>query len=106
MILPLDHFIFGNGYGLKTPYFNDAYYWLSGELYKYNGWLGSQFSSFQWTHPKPHERRILLGREFKPGYSERRIGRVIVSWCMSDMSDDISEAQEQIRVLKSELDRL
>lgn len=61
MILWLDHLIFGNGYGLRSPYFDNRYYWLSGQLYTWSGWLGAQLQSFQWFHPKPGEERRLGG---------------------------------------------
>ena len=32
MGLWLDHKLFGNGRGLKSPYFNDTYFWLRDEM--------------------------------------------------------------------------
>src|SRR3546814_6094408 len=62
MILPLDHLIFGNGHGMKSPYFDNRFYWLSGELYTWIGGLGAQLRSIQWRHPKPGEVRHLCRR--------------------------------------------
>lgn len=106
MIISLDHLIFGNGHGLKAPFFDSKYFWLSGELYVFSYGLGAQLTSFQWTHPKPGERRVLLGREFKPFQSHRRWGRVEISWSMTRRIQDINELHNVIRDLQTELNAL
>lgn len=114
MILSLDHLIFGNGFGLGSPYFDARYYWLvdtrggerdgrKGRLYGWIGGLGAQLKSFQWRHPLPGERRRLGGREFTPFNSTRRWLRVEVSWAMVDLPKDLDQAHATIRGFKSGL---
>src|SRR3546814_19781892 len=98
MILPLDHLIFGNGHGMKSPYFDNRFYWLSGELYTWIGGLGAQLRSIQWRHPKPGEVRHLCRRDFRPFSSARHYGRVEVTWAMS-LPKDLDEANEEVRRL-------
>lgn len=120
MIVWLDHWIFGNGYGLKTPRIDDKFYWLSGEFYTWSGWFGSQLQSFQWRHPKAGEERVLIGRKFKPFQSSRHfmwvwrrylfgfplpVCRVRVCWC-THISDNIDEANEELGKMEKELGRL
>jgi hypothetical protein len=120
MILWLDHKIFGSGYGLKSPFWDDKYYWLSGGLYTWSGWYGSQLQSFQWSHPKPGESRKLLGREFRPFLSNREfmwlwrdkifaiplpISRVRVSWSC-DLPEDLNEANAALHAMQKELNQL
>lgn len=103
MIVWLDHLIFGNGYGLGSPYFDMRFYWLSGEFYTFSGGLGAQLHSFQWTHPRAGERRRLSGREFVVFQSSRRWCRVTVSWALTRLSPDLDTAHKQIRELKNDL---
>jgi len=103
MIIALDHLIFGNGHGLKSPYFNNVFYWLSGEIYTCSYGLGAQLHSFQWTYPKPGERRVLAGREFIVYQARRRWCRVMVSWTMVGLPDDVDEARRLIRMLEKDL---
>lgn len=117
MIIWLDHLIFGNGFGLKSPYFDDQFYWLKGELYTWSGWFGAQLQSFQWRHPKAGERRELLGREFRALHSERMflwvwrryifgfplpIARVRVAWSTS-LPKPLDEANAALRQMQQEL---
>lgn len=103
MILWLDHLIFGNGWGMRSPYFDNQFYWLNGELYTFNGWLGAQLRSVQWTHPRADERRRLCGRDFKPFSSQRRWLRVEVYWAWVDLPRDLNEANAELRQLRKEL---
>lgn len=121
MIVWLDHKIFGNGYGLGSPYFDGRFYWLSGQFYTWSGWFGAQLQSFQWRHPKAGERRTLAGREFVVFSSERLfwwlwrdgivsiplpLGRVRVSWALTGrdaLPDDIDEANATLRQLQKDL---
>lgn len=103
MIVWLDHRIFGNGRGLKSPHFDDVFYWLSGDIYTWVGGLGAQLSSIQWRQPELREERILCGRKFVPFTSYRRWGRVMVSWACTELSPDLSIAAEQIKHLKRDL---
>ncbi|MER9769014.1 hypothetical protein NKJ09_23450 [Mesorhizobium sp. M0189] len=114
MIAWLDHRLFGNGHGLKSPYFDDVFYWLSdtkngrrenGQLYTFSGWFGAQLQSFQWKHPLASERRRLCNREFTPLNSERRWFRVRVSWSWIDLPKGIDETNAALRQLQKELSR-
>lgn len=102
MIVWLDQLIFGNGHGLKSPFFDDRYYWLSGEFYTWHGWLGSQLQSFQWTHPRPGETRKLAGRDYRVFHSVRSGLRVRVSWA-TKLPDDLDKAHALLRQIQSDL---
>ena len=103
MILELDYLIFGNGYGMAAPRHDNVFYWLSGELYTFSYGFGAQLKSFQWTHPKPGERRTLAGREFVVFNSYRRWVRVNVSWAMTRMPSNIDGMNAAIRKLQADL---
>lgn len=105
MILWLDHLIFGNGFGMATPYCDGRFYWLSGELYTFLPGFGAQLHSYQWTHPKAGEERSLAGRVFRPLCSTRRWGRVEVAWAMVGMPRDIDATNAEIRALEADLGR-
>jgi hypothetical protein len=105
VIVWLDHRIFGNGWGLKSPYFDAPYYFLSGRFYTWIGGYGAQLQSIQWTHPKPGEERTLLERKFKPFQSNRRWCRVMVSWA-TPLPDNIDAANIELREMKTELTSL
>lgn len=105
MIVWLDQKIFGGGYGLRSPFCDDRYYWLGGkrgELYTFIGGLGAQLQSFQWTHPKPGEERHLSGHTFRVFGSERSWLRVRVAWAATDLPRG-AEALDSIRKLETEL---
>jgi hypothetical protein len=76
----IDFRIFGNGYGFAAPYFDQPFYWLSGDFYTFMHGFGAQLHSVQWTHPRAGERRNICGVEFRPLHSHRRWGRVMVAW--------------------------
>lgn len=114
MIVWLDQKIFRSGFGLRSPYFDDRYYWLvdtrdrdrkgrNGELYTFSAGFGAQLSSFQWRHPKPGERRRLIGRDFVVFNSSRSWFRVHVSWAMTGMPRDIDSANTAIRAIEADL---
>ena len=103
MIMLLDHLIFGNGCGLKSPRLDNVYYWLSGRIYTFSYGLGAQLHSFQWTHPEPGERRTILGREFVVFQSYRSLCRVRASWTMINLPEDLDKAHCEIRKLKKNL---
>jgi len=106
MILTLDHAIFGNGFGMKSPYCDDKFYWLSGQLYTFMHGLGCQLHSYQWMHPHAGERRKLADRDFVIFSSRRRGARVECAWAMVCLPDDLDKAHCAIRALKADLDRL
>lgn len=103
MIMWLDHKCFGNGKGLASPYFDDKFFWLSGELYHYSPGFGAQLFSFQWTHPHAGEERTLCGRTFRVFNSSRRGPRVMVSWHMVEMPRDVNAANAALRLLEDDL---
>jgi hypothetical protein len=85
-VLPfrLDWWLFGNGRGMASPYWDDAFFWLSGHMYQWIGGFGAQLSSIEWKTPKAGTRRKLLGRQFIVFNVERRLVRVRVSWALAD----------------------
>lgn len=116
MIMWLDHKLWGNGRGMKSPFFDDRFYWLvdtaggerqdqNGQLYVWSGYLGAQLASFQWTRPRMSERRELCGRLFKPFQVERRGPRVRVSWTWIDLPEDLDAAHAAIAKLQEQLGR-
>ena len=120
MIFWLDHRIFGNGYGLATPYFDGRFYWLSRRLYTFSPGFGAQLQSIQWRHPKPGEERTIGKRKFRPFNSTRYflwlwrdgllpiptpICRVRVSWACA-LPRDLNEANAELREIEAELGRL
>lgn len=118
MLMWLDHKIFGNGFGLASPYSDSRFYWLSGELYTWSGWFGAQLQSFKWRHPRAGERRILFGYEFRALHSTRYfwwlfrgyifaiplpICRVSVAWARVDLPKPIDEANAALRQMQVEI---
>jgi hypothetical protein len=103
MIRWLDHLIFGNGRGLKTPYFDAVYYWVGGRVYSYSAGFGAQLYSIQWRHPKIGEQRRINGRVYRPFHSNRRWGRVMVSWA-TDLG--CGDQVATLRQIKDELNNL
>lgn len=118
MILWLDHKIFGNGYGLGSPYFDNKFYWLSGELYTFMQGFGAQLHSIQWRHPLAGERRRLFGYDFEPLHSRRYflwlwrdgafpiptpICRVMVFWSRVDLPKNLNEANAELRHMEQQI---
>lgn len=102
-MLWLDHKIFGNGYGMKTPHCDGVFFWVSGDLYTWSHGFGAQMYSRQWTHPIAGERRVLAGKEFIV-FSSKRYGlRVEVAWSMVGLSKDINEANDELRAFHRRL---
>lgn len=94
MIGALDRWIFGNGYGLGLPFWDQRLYWLvdantkRGTTYTFSAGFGAQLHSIQWTHPRAQEERLLAGVRFRPFHSGRRWGRVMVAWAVTVRVDD------------------
>ena len=101
-MLWLDHLLFGNGHGMKSPHWDNRFYWLSGHLYTWIGGLGAQLQSMQWTQPRVGEERVLCGLRFRPFNSERKWLRVRVSWSTS-LPENINTANDFLRELESRL---
>lgn len=94
----LVHLLFGNGRGLKSPYWDDVYYWLSGRLYHQSGWLGAQLQSFEWRRPPAGTKRRLAGRDFVIFSTERRFFIVRCIWAMPG-----TQTNESVRALIEDL---
>lgn len=111
-MLTIDHWIFGNGFGLGSPFFDARYYWLVDEYHKprdgKNGqlytWTG--LCCFQWTRPNINERRLLAGHTFQVCYSDRRWGRVQVYWSLTDMPRDVDLCDALVETVKKDLDKI
>lgn len=87
MPLWLDHALFGNGRGLKSPYFDNQFYWIvdtsrrrRGQIYTWIGGFGAQLASREWFMPRPGTERHLFGRTFRVFQAHRKGLRVEVSW--------------------------
>lgn len=112
-MIALDWMIFGNGHGMKSPFWDDVFYWLhdqtrggtgeGGRFYSWIGGHGAQLASREWRMPPPGTRRRLAGREFVVFQASRRLLRVEVSWAMVRLPNDIDEANAAIRELKRDL---
>lgn len=105
MVLWLDHAIFGNGHGIRSPHWDNVFYWLSGELYTFFPGLGAQLTSWQWFKPAPGERRKLAGRDYVIWSAHRRWFRVECKWALARLPHDLNEANALLREVKSELGR-
>lgn len=105
-MLWLDHLLFGNGNGIKSPYFDNIFYCLSGRLYTYSFGYGAQLHSTQWFHPIAGEKRVLAGETFVVFNSTRRWLRVQVAWSLVRLPEDITNAANAIRKFKAKLDNL
>ena len=101
--LPVDLRIFGNGHGFGAPHFDQAFYWLSGELYTAMSGHGAQLHSVQWTHPNAGEERRICGVRFRPFHSRRKWGRVMVAWHTNELPKDINLANEWLRQFRAHI---
>ena len=103
MIVWLDHAIFGNGNGIKSPHWDNVFYWLNGEFYTFFPGLGAQLTSWQWKRPRVGERRTLAGREYGIWSAHRRWGRVECKWALTRLPDDLNAANALLRTVQTEL---
>ncbi|MPZ19523.1 MAG: hypothetical protein GEV06_16625 [Luteitalea sp.] len=86
----LDWKLFGNGCGMASPFFDDAFYWLhdggpayrGGRFYRWFGGFGAQMHSVEWFAPKAGTRRRLFGHDFVVFSTHRKWLRVEVSWAL------------------------
>jgi len=97
----LDFLIFGNGYGLACPAFNQIFYWIEGRFYRHIGGYGAQLRSFEWRCPLPGTTRILLGRKFKVFLCHKRFIRWDCSW-----ADEEIRTRKDLLNLEDDLRRL
>jgi hypothetical protein len=107
----LDWFLFGNGYGMASPYFDDCFYWLKdmsggnrkkakGRFYRLSNGYGVQLTSYEWFKPSPGTERILAGKRFVVFQAGRRGVRVEVSWGHKPSPkshDDIAAIAQAVR---------
>lgn len=111
MIFWLDWKLFGDGRGLASPYFDDAFYWLKdmsdgdrkkakGRFYTFSAGLGAQLQSIEWLAPKAGTRRILFGQEFVVFSVSRNGPRVRVAWRAVGVNsvEDVRQLHEKLRV--------
>lgn len=109
--LAIDHMFFGSGRGMSSPLSDARYYWLvdslenEGDLYTFGHGHGAQLHSWQWLHPKPGERRCLVGRHFTPLHSRRSGLRVCVAWSWRDLPRGTDEANIALRKMAEEIGR-
>lgn len=107
----LDFCLFGHGHGLKSPYFDDTFYWLvdtlrqnrngkNGRFYSWIGGFGAQLKSYEWTAPPAGTERQLIGRVFRVFQTRRHWLKVEVSWALVQ-SGQITI--DQVRELRTEL---
>lgn len=111
-MIRLDWMLFGNGFGMKSPFFDDTFFWLNdlnfprnrkgrhGNFYRWSGGFGAQLHSIEWRMPKPGTRRYLFGHEFVVFSARRKFIRVECSWALAT-SKSITE--ETLSGLKKEL---
>lgn len=104
----IDWKLFGNGFGMGSPFWDDAFFWLRdrsngergpGYFYRWGGGFGAQLYSIEWFAPKAGTRRNLFGRDFVVFSVHRKWLRVEVSWALAR---GVREAEE-IRALREEL---
>lgn len=101
MIFWLDWKLFGNGYGMASPFCDDVFYWLSGRFYRWAGGLGAQLHSIEWFAPKAGTRRKLFGHEFVVFQVRRKWIRVEVSWALARGVKEYSEVKALEQQLKA-----
>lgn len=97
----LDWWLFGNGRGMASPFWDDVFYWLDGQFYRWGGGLGAQLYSIEWTMPKPGTRRKLFGHEFVVFHAHRKWLRVEVAWVLVRGVTDF----ETVSALKADLQK-
>ena len=106
--------LFGNGGGMKEPYFDGVFYWLNdgngspARFYKFSGGFGAQLHSFEFRAPKAGTRRVLAGREYVVFNTSRSwLGLMHqASWSAQDLPKETGEQIAHIASIKAELQRL
>lgn len=106
----LDWLLFGSGHGMKSPYFDDTFYWLKdtswyprekapGNLYGWIGGFGAQLSSNEWRMPAPGAERVLVGKRFRIFNARRKFLRVQCSWSCWEIKtiEDINSFEKHLR---------
>jgi hypothetical protein len=94
-MIRLDWLLFGNGFGMASPYHDDVFYWLAdtsherdlkgshSRFYRWIGGLGAQLDSYEWRRPPAGTRRCLFGHEFVVFQTSRSFLRVRCSWAVT-----------------------
>lgn len=108
--------VFGSGYGMAAPFWNQTFYWLvdtlrtersakNGRFYTFMGGLGAQLHSFEWRMPEPGTRRKLAGMEFEVFNVSRGRWGVMwsVAWALVGFPRNIDEANAKIREIEKNL---
>lgn len=108
----LDWFLFGNGHGMGSPFFDDVFYWLKdlsrfsrgkapGNFYRWSFGFGAQMHSYEWFAPPAGTRRKLFGHEFVVFQVKRRWVRVEVSWALARPPETAEAIREIHRKLQN-----
>lgn len=97
MIFKLDWWLFGNGHGLGSPYFNDTFYWLNGRFYTWIGGFGAQLQSIEWFAPRIGDSRRINGIKFVPFNCTRKGPRVRISWAVDRKLDDYAAIEKLLK---------
>lgn len=107
----LDFKIFGNGHGLKSPYFDDKFYWLvdteseerkakNGNFYNWIGGFGAQIVSREWRMIPAGTTRTLAGMKFRIFQCSRNGIRCEASWKIAQSNtpsiEEIAEIKRRI----------
>lgn len=94
--------------------FTGKWYIIDGVAYRRSGWLGCQLESWQFTHPKQNELRLLKHHDFlnKQGFeielasSRRELLRVRCTWRLTHCFNTMDQYVERIKKLYSDIERI
>ena len=102
MAIWLDMLIFGSGFGLGAPYWDQRFYWLCdgraqrSRFYTWIGGYGAQLQSFAWRHPKAGTEIEIAGERLRIFSSHRRWIRVRCSWALVRLPHGLDEQRSAI----------
>ena len=106
--------VFGNGFGMGAPFWDQTFYWLvdtsegrdsgKGRFYSWIGGHGAQLTSFEFFCPRGGTERILAGRKFTVfNVSRGRFGLMwSVAWA-TPLPQGIDKANAELRAIKDAL---
>ena len=109
MALWLDMLLFGSGYGLGAPYWDQKFYWLcDGEtqrarFYTWIGGYGAQLQSFSWRHPRAGTEIQIAGERLRIFSSHRRWIRVRCSWALVRLPPELDDSRLAIERFRNRL---